>query len=192
MNAWYSSTVRRNAWNDLSRIVLTRTMHSVSVATTARTAQFLSTEQSCRTPSKHAARSGSTRRNVQRLDRSDRLLGLDPPDVLDRALERVDLEQADLLPEEALRRARLLKAVQQHPVRHVRLLEDRVRPGLRPRRVRRPDAQRVHERVDARRDDVAVVPERHGDAEVPLQDPVGAEDAAVLSENDSSDGKPKR
>ena len=92
MNAWNSSMVWRNAWFDLSCIVLTRTMssdsnwylrkltvlfassvllpsmtkrkslrktprygtmHSVPVATKARSAaHFLSTEQSCRTPSK--------------------------------------------------------------------------------------------------------------------------------------------
>ena len=118
------------------------TMHSVAVATTARGAHFLSTEQSCRTPSKRAVRSGWTWPKVPRLDGSHHLLDLDPPDVLDQGLECIDRAQADLLPEEALRRARLLKAVQRHPVQLVRLFEGRLRPGLRPRRVRRPDAQR--------------------------------------------------
>ena len=167
-------------------------MHSVAVATTARGAHFLSTEQSCQTPSKRAVRSGWTRPKVPRLDGSHHLLDLDPPDVLDQGLERIDRAQADLLPEEALRRARLLKAVQQHPVHLVRLFEGRLRPGLRPRRVRRPDAQRVHERVDAPRDDVAVVPARHRDVEVPLWDIIRAEYGAVLSENVSSERKPER
>ena len=64
-------------------------------------------------------------------------------------------------------------------------------PEIRPHRVRRPDAQRVHERVDAPRDDVAVVPARRRAVEVPLQDLVRAEDGAVLSGNVSSDRKPE-
>ena len=128
---------------------------------------------------------------LQRLDRRDRLLDFDPPDVLDQVLERIDRAQADLLAQDALRRAPLLKAVPQHPQQLVRLLEGRVRPEIRPHRVRRPDAQRVHERVDAPRDDVAIIPARRRDTEVALQDPAGAEDAVVLPENVSSGGKPE-
>ena len=75
-------------------------MHSVSVATTARgAAQFLSTEQSSRTTSKALEQ---PHERLQRLDGCHRLLDLDPPDVLDHVLERVDQMQADLLPEDAL------------------------------------------------------------------------------------------
>ena len=165
-------------------------MHSVSVATTARSAaQFVSADQSCWTPLKAPEQ---PHERLQRLDGSHPLIDLDPQDVLDQGLECIDRAQADLLPEEALRRARLLKAVQQLPVQLVRLFEGRLRPGLRPRRVRRPDAQRVHERVDAPRDDVAVVPARHRDVEVPLWDIIRAEYGAVLSENVSSERKPER
>ena len=62
-------------------------------------------------------------------------------------------------------------------------------PATRPLHVRRPEAQCVHERVDAPRDDVAVVTTHHGDVEVPRQDLVRAEDGAVLFEDVSSDRK---
>ena len=76
------------------------TIHSVSVATTARsTAKFGSTEQSCRTPSKALEQ---PHERLQHLDGCHRLLDLDPPDVLGHVLERVDQMQADLLPEDAL------------------------------------------------------------------------------------------
>ena len=185
MNAWNSSTVRRNAWSDFSCVVLTRTMHSVSVETTARgAAHFLSTEQSCQTPSKAFEQPYE---GAQILERSDCLLGLDPPDVLDQVLERVDQEQTDLVPEEALQRARLLKAVPQSTA----ACPTSGRSGVSRDAPRGPagrgDAQRVHEIVDAHRDDVAVFPARHRDAEVPLLVLVGAEDGTVCSENASSE-----
>ena len=75
-------------------------MHSVSVATTARsTAKFGSTEQSSRTTSKAHEQ---PHERLQHLDGCNRPLDLDPPDVLDHVLERVDQAQEDLLPEDAL------------------------------------------------------------------------------------------
>ena len=76
------------------------TMHSVSVATTARSAaQFLSTEQSCRTPSKALEQ---PHERLQHLDGCHRLLDLHQPDVIGQVLERVDQAEEDLLPEDAL------------------------------------------------------------------------------------------
>ena len=72
----------------------------------------------------------------------DPLLGLDPQDVLDQVLGRIDQEQTGLQPEDPMRRARILKAVPQHPVQLVPLPEGRVHQEIRPHRVRRPDGQR--------------------------------------------------
>ena len=76
------------------------TIHSVSVATTARsTAKFGSTEQSSPTPSKALEQ---PHERLQRLDGRDRLLDLHQPEVLDHVLKRVDQAEEDLLPEDAL------------------------------------------------------------------------------------------